>query len=240
MRNRGGPNFSDGIFEMKFGNLKQNNLIGLVIQEGVDASLKERHTCLPGVFTSFDPVEQLADIQPTLKIKVNDVLQNLPLLTSVPVRFSRSRDFSITFPLVVGDEVLLIFAERSIDTWLINGGIQNPFDFRKHNLSDAFAFPMCYSQKNLIPSFDSTNLEIKANSGSAKIAVAPGTEIILNSGADWAVQFSALQTAFNELQSAFNTHSHTGVTSGGSSTGTTSAPSVADISLSKIDTIRVP
>lgn len=64
--------------------------------------------------------------------------------------------------------------------------------------------------------------------------------IELNSGSDWAVQFTALQTAFNELKTAFNTHLHTGVTSGGASTGTTTIPSAADISLAKINKINVP
>ena len=43
-----------------------------VIQTAIDSSLKELHTSLPGVIQSFDPVEQLADIQPTIKRKQKD------------------------------------------------------------------------------------------------------------------------------------------------------------------------
>jgi len=64
--------------------------------------------------------------------------------------------------------------------------------------------------------------------------------IQLNSGSDFAVRFTALETAFNELQTKFNTHVHGGVTTGSGSTGTTATPSIGDISLSKIDDIRVP
>lgn len=64
--------------------------------------------------------------------------------------------------------------------------------------------------------------------------------IEMNNGADFAVRFSALETAFNELQAKFNDHIHGGVTTGGGSTATTATPSIGDISLSKIDDIRVP
>ena len=97
-----------------------------------------------------------------------------------------------------------------------------------------------YSQKGVIPSFNATNLEIKANTGSAKIALNPTTDVILNGGSDWAVQFSALQTAFDELKTAFNTHKHTGVTVGAGVSGITDTLSAADISLAKINTVKVP
>lgn len=216
---------------------KPNDLLESAIQEGVATALKELHTCLPGQIISFDDATQTADIQPTIKMKVGENLQNLPVLSGVPVRFPKSADFSLSFPLAADDEVLLIFSERSLDTWLTHGGIQNPFDVRRHDLSDAFAVPMAYSQKNLIPSFPSANLEMKANTGSAKVELTPATEIILNSGSDFAVQFSALQTAFDELKDAYNGHDH--VETG----GTTNPPlqqSAADISLAKIDSIKVP
>lgn len=234
---------------------KPNVLLESVIQEGIDSSLKELHTCLPGIVSSFNATDQTADIQPSLQRKVGDDIINLPLLANVPVRFSKSTDFSISFPLVEGDEVLLIFAERSIDTWLTYGGIQDPLDFRKHDLSDAFALPMGYSQKNLIPSFPTSNLEIKLNTGTGSITITPAgvisitgdaslnldaTELVLNSGSDFAVQFTALQTAFEELKLAFNTHVHPGVTSGGASTAITGTQSTADISLAKITSIKVP
>ena len=89
----------------------------------------------------------------TIKRKLADELVNLPLLVNVPIRYWRSATFSITFPIEVGDHVKVLFSERSIDTWLTEGGIQNPFDIRKFSLSDAFAEPVMYHQKNVIPNF---------------------------------------------------------------------------------------
>jgi hypothetical protein len=44
-------------------------------------------------------------------------------------------------PLTRGDYVLLVFCERSIDAWLSIGGIVDPDDYRKFDLSDAVAIP---------------------------------------------------------------------------------------------------
>lgn len=142
-----------------------------VIQTAIDTALKEMHTCLPAVVTRIDHANQLIDAQITIKRKLAGELINLPLLVDVPLRFWRSKTFSITFPIEIGDHVKITFAERSIDTWLTEGGIQNPFDFRKHDLSDAFAEPVMYHQKDVIPDFDPDNLEIKTNSGSTKIII---------------------------------------------------------------------
>ena len=245
---------------MTTNNFSPNNTFDAVIKAGIDSALKELHTCLPGVVISFDTDTQTADIQPTIKRKIGDDVVNLPVLGSVPVRFPKSTDFSISFPLAADDEVLLIFAERSLDTWLTHGGIQNPFDFRKHDLSDAFAIPMGYSQKNLIPSFPTANLEIKVNSGTGSITITPAgvisitgnaslnldaTEIVLNSGSDFAVRFTALETAYDELQDAFNNHVHSNTAQTANPTDLsgpvpTILQSSGNISLSKIDSIKVP
>ena len=61
----------------------------------------------------------------------------------------------------------------------------------------------------------------------------------LNGTGDFAVRFTALETAFNQLKSDFDGHNHPGVTAGGASTGFPTA-STADISPAKIDEIEVP
>lgn len=61
-----------------------------------------------------------------------------------------------------------------------------------------------------------------------------------NKGTDWAVRYSALETAFNELKSKFNGHTHTGVSTGGGVSGTTATPSTADITAAKVEEILIP
>lgn len=157
--------------------------LNTVLAKALDFALSDLHTCLPAVVTKVDHTTQLIDCQATIKKKLNGSVENLALLTNVPFRCFKVRDFSITFPVKAGDEVLVLFAERSIDTWITMGGIQDPLDFRKHSLSDGFAFPCMYSQKELIPTFSSENLEIKTNSGNLKIIVKSSGELeIITSG----------------------------------------------------------
>lgn len=85
---------------------------------------------------------------------------------------------------------------------------------------------------------------------SGKISLNAGGQMVLQGGGDNAVRFSELKTAFDQLKSdhdkflnEYKLHTHTGVTPGGGSTGTTvstQANSTADINPSKVDNIEVP
>jgi len=63
---------------------------------------------------------------------------------------------------------------------------------------------------------------------------------VINNGEDWAVRFSALETAFNELKGKFNAHTHPGVDTGVGSTGATTTPSAADITAAKVEEVMIP
>lgn len=154
------------------------------IQTGVIAELKDLHTCLPGEVISFNAAEQTADIQPMIKRKFKGEWVNIPVLKSVPVRYQRSADFAITFPLAKGDQVMLVFCERSIDTWLEQGGIKAPADFRRHDYSDAFALPMMYPKTNKIPAMDAANLQIKTISGNIKFTIRPDGSMDVTAAGD--------------------------------------------------------
>lgn len=85
--------------------------------------------------------------QPVIKEKIQLGTQELqemqlPLISDIPLVYPSSQNgFSITFPVQVGDECLLIFADTCIDAWWQNGGIQSQFEERRHDLSDAFCIP---------------------------------------------------------------------------------------------------
>ena len=150
-----------------------------VLATAIATQLKEVHTMLPGQIINFDPIEQLADIQPQLKRNVDGALKNLPVLSKVPIRFFKSGDFTITMPLKEGDEVAIYFIERSIDNWLEQGGIQSPNDTRRFDLSDAYAVPVLYSQKQKITDFDPDNMVIKSTNGNAKITLKTDGTILM-------------------------------------------------------------
>jgi hypothetical protein len=62
----------------------------------------------------------------------------------------------------------------------------------------------------------------------------------LNGNADFAVRFSDLETAFNQLKSDYNAHAHGGVDTGSGTSGGTNTPSTADIAPAKVDTVKLP
>jgi hypothetical protein len=97
---------------------------------------------LPGQIDSYDPSSGKATVQPLLREKYadGDVVEPPPI-PNVPVVFPRTAAASITLPIARGDGVLLLFCQRSMDTWLSSGGVANPDDIRMHSLSDAIAIP---------------------------------------------------------------------------------------------------
>ena len=123
------------------------------IKLGIDNRLKELHTALPGIIQSFDPELQTVSVQPAIKRIFKSISEDsqeliameLPILINVPILYPRGGGFSLTFPISVGDECLLLFSERSIDRWHIFGGTNEPGAKRFHSLSDGIS---CWTQKN--------------------------------------------------------------------------------------------
>lgn len=116
-----------------------------VLKQAMESRLADVHTALPGTITKYDAAKQQCDVQPNIQRKyVTGELVNIPVIPNVPVVFPRSQKAFVSFPLVAGDQVLLIFSERSLDRWLVSGGQVDPADPRKHHLTDAVAIPGLY------------------------------------------------------------------------------------------------
>ncbi|TXG97756.1 MAG: hypothetical protein E6R08_06450 [Nevskiaceae bacterium] len=153
-------------------------------EEPVKTALKDVHTFLPGIVHSFDPGTQTAQVQPTIKrVFTEKGPVNLPLCVDVPVYFFKTGPFAVTGPVTAGDECLLGFFERAIDNWFASGGIQEPSEYRLHDLSDGFAIVGISSLAKLIEGFNATDYEIRLLDGSAKVQMKPdGTITNMNAG----------------------------------------------------------
>lgn len=137
---------------------------------------------LPGIIQSFDPDLVTATVQPSVRCMVRDndgntTTEDYPLLVDVPVTFPRGGGCTLTFPVRAGDECLLIFADRCIDFWWQNGGIQKPVDPRMHDLSDAFAIVGPQSQTHKISDISTTAAQLRTDDGAAFVEVAAGHAI---------------------------------------------------------------
>lgn len=121
---------------------KEAPSLGHLIQSIVDAKLVDANFCMPGIVESYDRATQTAKIQPCFKRKYVDGKElNLPIINGVPIVFPSSGGQWLHFDLAKGDEVTLVFSQRSLDNWKKKGGVMLPGDTRRFNLSDAFAYP---------------------------------------------------------------------------------------------------
>jgi hypothetical protein len=117
------------------------------LSQAIGGSTAAIHTSAPGVVTAYDRVTQTCSVTPAVKLgkrKPDGSIARVapPGLHNVPVLFPGSGDISITWDLQAGDEVLLLFAERSIAEWRSAGGTgAEPLDPRRHDIQDAVAIP---------------------------------------------------------------------------------------------------
>ncbi|MCL5500635.1 hypothetical protein M5Y49_18345 [Escherichia coli] len=181
---------------------------------------------MPGVIESFDPDSVTASVRPAIKGydggTEDDGWIELPLLVDVPVIFPRGGGCTLTFPVSAGDECLLIFADRCIDFWWQNGGVQKPVDLRMHDLSDAFAIVGPQSQAHKISGISTSSVEIRSDDGATKLSLNPSSGAI-NGTAPGGFNLNGLKILPDgRLQlvggAIVDGHRHGGVSSGGSNT----------------------
>jgi len=140
-------------------------------------------TALPGIIVSYDPARQTCSVQPAIRGSVtNETGQaqavNLPLLVDVPVQFPRGGGFACTFPLIAGDDVLVVFASRCIDAWWQSGGIQRAMEARMHDLSDGFAIPGPTSQPRKLSNVQTDGIELRDEARTTYLKLTAGTIFI--------------------------------------------------------------
>lgn len=209
-------------------------------------------TAIPGIVQSVDFSEMTCSVQPSIQgtIYLDDgTIQNVnyPLLIHVPIIFPSAGGFTITLPLAQGDEVLVIFSSRCIDSWWQNGGYKNvAMEDRMHDLSDGFAIPGPKSQPKKISGISSTGAQIRNDAGTSyieisadgKIKVVSPVEIdltgnvvvsgTLSVGGIIVSSAAGLMTVAGNLKATgevtagttpLHTHVHGGVTTGSGSTG---------------------
>lgn len=196
-------------------------------QAQINNTLTDLHTALPAIVVSFDPDERTVTAQPTIQRIFTDGAGmtgavNLPPCVDVPVIFLGGGGYDITYPINEGDECLLIFSERCIDSWFVSGVPSPPDDYRKHDLSDAFALVGVRSLANKKPvPMDGLHIgndtsEVIINKEQVKLrqgkAVLTLTEDRLTSSVELRCP-NVITDSFN-----VNNHVHSGVEVGGGKT----------------------
>ena len=114
--------------------------------------------------------DSLIDVRPSINKLYEDryYLSAPALLENVPVMFPSGGGGMISFPVAVGDTVLLVFNKYSIENWLEGtGGQITPEVARSFNQSDAVAITGLYPMANSLKP-DPVDMEIKFNNSSLK------------------------------------------------------------------------
>lgn len=125
-----------------------------VLMSIADSRVAAIHKAMPGRVESFDPSTQKATIQPLIKrARIDEEgsrqVDAIAPVVNVPVMFPGAGGYRITFPVNRGDIVLLIIADSSLDLWLAHGGLVDPGDDRRNDISDGIAIPGLYNFASL-------------------------------------------------------------------------------------------
>ncbi len=211
------------------------------LREAIDRILADfrnsLHTCFPAQVLAYDAPAQKVDLRPAIKREVAadepDVrwgYEPLPDLLAVPVQWSRSGGWGATFPIAVGDWMMVLCAEQSLRLWQTRGtthtlpGINDP-----HGLNGCCAIPGWFPDGKQLKNVSATDMVVGKLDGSACVRIKPNGEVELGgkAGAQFVALAELVDARLLALQKAVDGHTH-GVS--GSSTSTpVASPGVSPV-----------
>jgi hypothetical protein len=203
--------------------------------------VRDLRVAIPGIVKSFDATAQTVTVQPAIREMINQNLVatpvDLPLLINVPIMLPRAGGYTLTMPVQEGDECLVIFADMCYDAWWQSGGQENnQVDRRRHDLSDGFALLGPWSQPRVLTGYATNKVQLRSDDGVTSIELGAG-EITLKAttinlqgtveitqdlhvDGDLLVDGTSTLTGTATIEGrSFLIHSHTGVTTGGGTSG---------------------
>ena len=133
-----------------------------------------------GIITDVNFEEQTVEVQPVIKRTVlnKDLTyreENMPIIPDIPFCCYKGGGYSITVPVAIGDECLLVFADNDFSAWQQSGGIQNQqTKMGRHTLGNAIAIVGLSSNPNAIPNYNPNGIEIRNSDASEKILITSG------------------------------------------------------------------
>lgn len=179
--------------------------------------------CTVAEVVRYRSEERSVDVQPLIRRKLQDGShESWPVLHRCPVVFPGGGAVDITWPLEVGDEVIVIHADRSIDEWKQRGGEQSPLSGRLHALSDAFVIPAVQptarAEEGVTDRLSVRYGDVLLELDAGKVVItADDIRLGSASASDPVVRQSDLQAALDDVWATYGAHTHTAP---GGTTGT--------------------
>lgn len=138
-------------------------------------NLMKRDVSLSINCVQIGTIQKYNEVSNTASVKINFLRQlasgdkiEYPVLEDCPVFILNGGGASITFPIAPGDQCLILFNDRNIDNWYLDGSIKEPRDNRVHSIADGMILVgISDSAHAIIAPSQSACL----NGGSKKIAI---------------------------------------------------------------------
>lgn len=151
---------------------RENTSLEGIINNALADNAAHFRVAVPGIVESFDASKQTATVIVACSGTDSDGSEmRLPPLLDVPVSFPRGGGFAVTFPIVAGDEGLLVFSDRCIDGWFQTGSPGIPPDHRLHDLSDACFIPGIGSLGRAISELRTDAIVMRQLEGTGYVAI---------------------------------------------------------------------
>ena len=144
------------------------------IESQIKRAQSNIYTALPAKVLSFNGHTVSCQVMIN-RVNANGQEITIPPLVDVPAQFPHAGGFCITVPIKAGDEGLVVFSSRCIDGWYASGSQSKPLDNRINDLSDGFFIVGCNSVPNKIPDFYNDGASMQTDDGSTHIRLTEGT-----------------------------------------------------------------
>lgn len=169
-----------------------------------------------GRITAFHAATHTADVQVLFqRVLKTGVVASYPKLQNCPVFTLQGGGASVQLPIAVGDTCLLLFADRNLDSWYLNGNEQPPLDGRLHDLSDGVALVgLNWAADTTLPPPSATEARLILKDGTTKVGLQAGKITVQNATQDLLTVLTNLTTALATLNAAIAAMTTASITGG--------------------------
>jgi len=191
-----------------------------ILRTAIRARQADIRTACPGIVISYDATTQTCSCKLAVRIPdVNGIPQELPPLTDVPVKWQRGGGFFCSMPLASGDAGLIVFSEVDFSAWRVSGEVSDATQERRHGLY-AYFLPGGGDDAHHIANASADHMVCGKDGGQLIRIKSDGVELGA-AASDFVALAGLVKARLDAIQTKFDAHVHTGVTTGGGSSGTT-------------------
>jgi hypothetical protein len=201
------------------------------------------HTSFPARVLRYDAAKQQLDVRPALQRETGSDAhgapydyERMPDLCGLPVMWPRAGGFAITFPIDVGDWVLVLAAEQSTGPWRVRGQAPSPPGLNDpHGLNGCVCLPGWFPDSEKLTDVSTTDLVLGNASGSVRIKPDGTVELGGSAGGGFVALAELVRSA---IAAAITGHTHM-VTISALNTATSSVNGVLAAPVGNVAAVKV-